>query len=121
MTYRRFGMRSDHRGAMLKNAVTSLLDNGSIKTTETRAKDIKRLAEKMITLGKRGDLHARRQASSYLNSEKVVRELFGSIAELYKDRQGGYTRIIRTNFRPGDGAPMAILEMVDWPANVEGK
>lgn len=113
MSYRRFGMRSDHRNAMLKNAVTSLLENGKIKTTETRAKDIRRLTEKMITLGKRGDLHARRQAASFLNSDAVLKELFGTIADKYKERPGGYTRIIKVNFRPGDGAPMVILELVD--------
>lgn len=113
MSYRRFGMRSDHRNAMLKNVVTSLLETGKIKTTETRAKDIKRIADKMITLGKRGDLHARRQASSYLNSEEVVRNLFGPIADKYRDRQGGYTRIIKADFRRGDGASMVILELVD--------
>ena len=113
MAYRRFGLRSDHRKAMLRNAVTSLLHHGRITTTETRAKDIKRIADKMITLAKRGDLHARRQASSYLLSDDVVYRLFTDLAPRYSERQGGYTRVIKTGFRKGDGAPMVIIEMVD--------
>jgi large subunit ribosomal protein L17 len=93
--------------------VTSLLDQGKITTTETRAKEIKRLTDKMITLGKRGDLHARRQAFSYLTSEDVVSKLFNDIAPRYSERQGGYTRIIKVGTRKGDGAPMAILELVE--------
>ncbi len=113
MSYRRFGLRSDHRRSMLRNSVTSLLDSEKINTTETRAKEIKRIADKMITLGKRGDLHARRQARSYIMSDAVVHKLFAEIADRYSDRQGGYTRIIKTGYRKGDGAPMAILELVD--------
>ncbi|MDD3269369.1 MAG: 50S ribosomal protein L17 [Syntrophomonadaceae bacterium] len=113
MSYRRLGLRSDHRRAMLRNVVTSLLEKEKIVTTETRAKDIKRITEKMITLGKRGDLHARRQAASYIMSDTVVQKLFSDIAERYSDRQGGYTRIIKTTFRKGDGAPMAIIELID--------
>jgi len=84
-----------------------------ITTTETRAKEIRRIADKMITLGKRGDLHAKRQANSYLFNEDVVFKLFGPLSERYKDRQGGYTRMIKTGFRKGDGAPMVIIELVD--------
>ena len=113
MTYRRLGFRSDHRRALLRNAVTSLLEHEKITTTETRAKEIRSITEKMITLGKRGDLHARRLADSYLMSEAVVYKLFTSIAERYKDRSGGYTRIIKTGVRKGDGAPMAIVELLD--------
>lgn len=113
MAYRRLGLRSDHRRSVLRNSVTSLLDKGKITTTETRAKEIKRLAEKMITLGKRGDLHARRQAVSYITSEDVVYKLFNDIAPRYSERQGGYTRIIKVGNRKGDGAPMAILELVE--------
>ncbi|MDD2620264.1 MAG: 50S ribosomal protein L17 [Syntrophomonadaceae bacterium] len=113
MSYRRLGLRSDHRRAMLRNVVTSLLEKEKIITTETRAKEIKRIAEKMITLGKRGDLHARRQAASYLMSETVVQKLFSDLAERYNERQGGYTRIIKTSYRKGDGAPMAIIELID--------
>lgn len=113
MSYRRFGLRSDHRRALLRNAVTSLLDSGRITTTETRAKDIKRLADQMITLGKRGDLHARRQAIAYLTREDVVQKLFNTLADKYTDRQGGYTRVIKAGYRRGDGAPMVIVELVD--------
>jgi len=97
---------------MLRNSVTSLLAHEKITTTETRAKEIKREAEKIITLGKKGDLHARRQALSYLTDETVVRKLFDELAKRYDDRPGGYTRIIKTGFRKGDGAPMAIVELV---------
>lgn len=113
MSYRRFGLRSDQRQALLRNSVTSLLDNGRITTTETRAKDIKRLADRMITLGKRGDLHARRQAYAYLTREDVVHKLFNNLADKYTTRQGGYTRVIKAGYRRGDGAPMVIVELVD--------
>ncbi len=113
MSYRRFGLRSDHRQALLRNSVTSLLDSGRITTTETRAKDIKRLADQMITLGKRGDLHARRQALSYLTREDVVHKLFTNLADKYNSRQGGYTRVVKVGYRRGDGAPMVIVELVD--------
>ena len=108
MAYRRLGLRSDHRRSVLRNSVTSLLDKEKIVTTETRAKEIKRLADRMITLGKRGDLHARRQAMSYLTSEAVVYKLFNDLAPRYEGRQGGYTRIIKMGNRRGDGAPMAV-------------
>ncbi|MGR6837458.1 50S ribosomal protein L17 [Syntrophomonas erecta] len=113
MSYRRFGLRSDHRRALLRNSVTSLLDSEKITTTETRAKDIKRLADKMITLGKRGDLHARRQAHAYLMNDDVVHKLFTALAGRYNERQGGYTRVIKAGYRKGDGAPMVIIELVD--------
>lgn len=113
MSYRRLGLRSDHRRAMLRNSVTSLLDNEKITTTETRAKEIKKISEKMITLAKRGDLHARRQVDSYIMTDAIVHKLFTSLAERYRDRPGGYTRIIKTGYRKGDGAPMVILELVD--------
>jgi len=98
---------------MLRNAVTSLLEKEKITTTETRAKEIRRAAEKMITLGKRGDLHARRQAHSFIMSDAVVHKLFTDIANRYSERQGGYTRIIKAGFRKGDGAPMVVLELVE--------
>jgi large subunit ribosomal protein L17 len=113
VAYRRLGLRSEHRRSVLRNSVTSLLDKGKITTTETRAKEIKRLADKMITLGKRGDLHARRQAVSYLTDEAIVVKLFNDIAPRYNERQGGYTRIVKMGNRKGDGAPMAILELVE--------
>jgi large subunit ribosomal protein L17 len=98
---------------MLRNSVTSLLDKEKITTTETRAKDISRIAEKMITLGKRGDLHARRQVDSYVMTDAVVHKVFADLAPRFSDRQGGYTRIIKAGYRKGDGAPMVILELVD--------
>jgi len=105
-------MRADHRRAMLRNAVTSLLNHEKITTTETRAADIKRLAEKMITLGKEDSLHARRQALGYLMDEDVVTKLFKELGPRYANRNGGYTRVIKSGFRRGDGAPMVIIELV---------
>jgi large subunit ribosomal protein L17 len=110
--YRKLGRNTGHRGALLRNIVTSFLQNERIETTEARAKELKSIAEKMITLGKRGDLAARRQVLSYLLDENVVRKLFDTIAPKYADRQGGYTRIIKTGYRRGDAASMVIIELV---------
>lgn len=112
MAYRKLGMRSSHRQAMFRNIVTSLLKEERVETTETRAKEIKRIADKMITLGKRGDLHARRQALAFLREEDVVKKLFDELGPRYKDRQGGYVRLIKTGFRRGDAAPMVLVELV---------
>jgi large subunit ribosomal protein L17 len=112
MAYRRLGVKSAHRRAMLRNIVTSLLKQERIETTETRAKELIREAQKMITLGKKGDLHARRQAAAFLMEEDVVTKVFSDLAERYKDRQGGYTRIIKSSYRRGDGAQMAMVELV---------
>ena len=109
---RKLGRTTPHRRAMLRNLTTDLLREGRIETTVTRAKEIKRMAEKMITLGKRGDLHARRQALAYIFDESVVTKLFEEIAPEYADRQGGYTRILKKGPRRGDGAEMAIIELV---------
>jgi len=98
---------------VLRNSVTSLLEHEKIETTESRAKEIRSMTEKMITLGKRGDLHARRQANAYLMDEDVLFKLFGPLSERYQDRQGGYTRMIKTGYRKGDGAPIVILELVE--------
>ena len=111
-TLRKLGRSTPHRKAMLRNQVTSLLREGKIETTVTRAKETKRMAEKMITLGKRGDLHARRQALSYIYDKEVVKSLFDEIAPKYAERNGGYTRILRVGPRRGDGAEVAILELV---------
>ena len=97
---------------MLRNLVTSLLKHGKIETTETRAKETRSIAEKMITLGKRGDLHARRQVLAYVQEELVVKNLFDNVAPKYADRNGGYTRIIKKGPRRGDGAEIVILELV---------
>lgn len=111
---RKLGRTSSHRTAMFRNMVTSLFEHERIVTTEQKAKELKPIAEKMITLAKRGDLHARRQALSYIQSEDVVAKLFDQIGSQFSDRQGGYTRIIRTGARQGDAAPMAIIELVGY-------
>jgi large subunit ribosomal protein L17 len=109
----KLGMRTSHRVAMLRNMVTSLLEHESIVTTDARAKALRILADKMITLGKRGDLHARRQALAVIRSKQVTHDLFSDIALRFADREGGYTRIIKKGFRPGDGASVSIIELVD--------
>ena len=111
-TLRKLGRPTDHRKAMLRNQVTSLLRSEKIETTVTRAKETKRMAEKMITLAKRGDLHARRQVLAYVYDEEVVKKLFDEIAPKYAERNGGYTRVLKMGPRRGDGAEMAILELV---------
>ena len=111
---KRLGRTTSHRQAMTRNMVTSLLDHERIVTTVVKAKEIRRVAEKMITLAKRGDLHARRQAFSFIQDKKVVSKLFSKLREDYLERNGGYTRIIRTGSRIGDAAPMAILELVNF-------
>ncbi len=111
---RKLNRTAAHRKAMLRNMVTSLLEHERIVTTVPKAKETRRVAEKMITLGKRGDLHARRQAMAYIRSRGVVAKLFDELSGQYADRQGGYTRIIRTGNRYGDAAPMAIVELVGY-------
>ena len=110
--YRKLGRETSHRKAMLRNLVTDLLREGRITTTEMRAKEARRFAEKMITLGKRGDLHARRQALAFIYDEDVVKKLFDEIAPNYDDRQGGYTRILKLGPRRGDNAEEVYLELV---------
>jgi large subunit ribosomal protein L17 len=110
--HRKLGLPTDQRRAMLRNLVTSLLKHGKIETTDTRAKETRSIAEKMITLGKRGDLHARRQVLSYVREELVVKNLFDNVAPKYAERNGGYTRIIKKGPRRGDGAEIVILELV---------
>ncbi|WP_426348324.1 50S ribosomal protein L17 [Alloiococcus sp. CFN-8] len=109
---RKLGRPTDQRRAMLRSLVTSFLKHGKIETTVTRAKETKNLAEKMITLAKRGDLHARRQVLSFVTEEEVVRNLFDNIAPKYAERNGGYTRIYKIGPRRGDGAEVVILELV---------
>ena len=110
--HRKLGRPTAHRKAMLRNQVTDLLREGRITTTITRAKETRRMAEKMITLGKRGDLHARRQALAYIYDEDVVTELFDNIAPKYAERNGGYTRLLKLGQRRGDTAEMVFLELV---------
>ncbi len=112
MPYRKLGRDSSARKALFRSLLTSFFNHGRIETTEAKAKEIRGLAEKMITLGKRGDLHARRQVLAYILDEDVVRKLFSDIAPKYADRPGGYTRIVKTGFRKGDNAPLAIIELV---------
>ena len=109
---RKLGRPTDQRIAMLRGMVTALLENGKIETTVTRAKEVRPLAENMITLGKRGDLHARRQALSFITKEDVVKKVFDELAPKYAERNGGYTQIFKTGVR-GDNAPMAIIKLVD--------
>lgn len=116
---RKLNRTAAHRKAMLRNMVTSLLEHERIVTTVPKAKETRRVAEKMITLGKRGDLHARRQAMAYIRSKGIVAKLFDELSGQYADRQGGYTRIIRTGNRYGDAAPMAIVELVGYEESVE--
>ncbi|MGQ9496840.1 MAG: 50S ribosomal protein L17 [Desulfotomaculales bacterium] len=112
MGYRKLGVKSDHRQALLRSQVTSLFKHGRIKTTEPRAKEVKALAEKMITLAKRGDLAARRQVLAFVWEESVVRKLFDNIAPKYDERAGGYTRIVKLGHRRGDAAPLVMLELL---------
>lgn len=117
---RKLNRTSSHRKAMFRNMVTSLLKHEQIKTTLPKAKELKPLVDKMITLGKRGDLHARRQALSFLQDEKIVRKLFGVLPERYKERAGGYSRVLRAGYRYGDSAPMAYIELVDRDEDAKG-
>lgn len=112
MTLRKLGRNTGARRALLRSMVTSLLQHERIETTEAKAKELRRVTDNMITLGKRGDLHARRQALAYVMDEGVVAKLFSEIAEKYADRNGGYTRIMKLGPRRGDAAPMVIIELV---------
>lgn len=109
----RLGRNSSHRSAMMRNLVTSLIDHERITTTDARAKELRKVADKMITLAKRGDLHARRQAMQVIRERKVVGKLFEMIGPRYKDRPGGYTRIIKLGHRSGDNAAQSIIELVE--------
>lgn len=112
MAHGRLRRNSAHRRAMLRNITTSLLDKESIVTTAPKAKELKSIAEKMITLGKKGDLHARRQALAYIQDEDVVTKVFTVLADRYKDRPGGYTRTLKLGKRQGDAADMVKIELV---------
>jgi len=107
------GLGSGHRRALMANLATALLTHGRIETTEAKARALRPYTEKLITLGKRGDLHARRQALAKLRYRPIVDRLFGDVADACSDRAGGYTRIIKTGFRAGDAAPMAVIELID--------
>ena len=107
---RKLGRTSSHREAMFRNMVTSIIKHESIRTTDTIAKEMRKLADNMVTLGKRGDLHARRQALAILRDKDTVAKLFGELAERFRNRAGGYTRIVKVGYRFGDNAPISILE-----------
>jgi large subunit ribosomal protein L17 len=120
MSGRKLNRSSAHRKSMFANMTASLLLHEQIKTTKPKAKDLRTFVDKMITLGKRGDLHARRQAMSFLRDKEVVSKLFDSLADRYKDRQGGYSRVLAAGYRYGDSAPMAIIELVDRDEDAKG-
>ena len=109
---RKLGRTTDHRKAMLRAMVTFLLENGQIETTVTRAKEVRAVAEKMITIAKTNDLHAKRQVMAYVTKESVAKKLFDEIAPSYAERQGGYTRMIKTGPRRGDAAEMSLIQLV---------
>lgn len=110
---KRLGRNTPHRTAMLRNMVTSLFDHEKITTTDARAKELRKVVDRMITLGKRGDLHARRQVLSVIRDPKIVAKLFDQIGPRYKDRPGGYTRILKLGSRLGDNAPQSIIALVE--------
>ena len=120
MWNRKFGRNADHRKAMLRNLATSVILYGRVETTEAKAKDMRSVVDELITLGKRGDLHARRQAAAYIRnvvadeakSQTVLQKLFDEVAPKYADRNGGYTRVVKTGTRKGDAAPMAYIDLV---------
>ena len=111
---RKLGRDSAHRKALYSNLTGALIEHGRIRTTEAKAKEVRPIAEKMITLGKRGDLHAHRQAVAFLRSKSVAHKLFAEVAPRFAERPGGYTRVVKLDPRQGDNAPMAYLELVDY-------
>ncbi len=120
MSGRKLNRTGSHRKAMFSNMAASLLVHEQITTTVAKAKELRRIADRMITLGKRGGLHARRQAISALGDNASVKKLFGPLAERYKERNGGYTRVLKAGFRYGDNAPLAVLELVDRDPEAKG-
>jgi len=113
---KKLGRNSAHRKALYRNMVTSLLQHERIQTSDAKAKELRGLTDKMITLGKRGDLHARRQALAVIRDKDVAAKVFGELADRYRERPGGYTRIIKVGHRAGDAAPVSIIELVDSPS-----
>ncbi len=118
--YRRLNRTAEHRKALFANMAGSLIEHEQIKTTLPKAKELKRIAEKLITLGKRGDLHARRQAASRLKQDAHVAKLFDILGPRYAERNGGCVRVLKAGFRYGDMAPMAIVELVDRDPDAKG-
>ncbi|MEX0921797.1 MAG: 50S ribosomal protein L17 [Rhodovibrionaceae bacterium] len=120
MSGRKLNRTSTHRKAMFANMAAALIKHEQITTTLPKAKDLRRVVDRLITLGKRGDLHARRQALSVLRDTKMAAKLFDGLAERYKDRPGGYTRVLKAGFRYGDMAPLAVIELVDRDPDAKG-
>ena len=118
---RKFNRTASHRKAMFANMAVALIKHEQIKTTLPKAKDLRRVVDRLITLGKRGDLHARRQALSTLRDTTIAAKLFDDLGPRYKERQGGYTRVIKAGFRYGDMAPMALIELVDRDSDAKGQ
>ncbi|MBO1904671.1 50S ribosomal protein L17 [Microvirga sp. 3-52] len=118
---RRFNRTTEHRKAMFANMAAALIKHEQIVTTLPKAKDLRPVVEKLITLGKRGDLHARRQAMSKLRDETMVKKLFDVLGKRYQDRNGGYTRVLKAGFRYGDNAPLAVIEFVDRDVDARGR
>ena len=118
--YRKLNRTHEHRKALFANMAGSLIEHEQIKTTLPKAKELRRIIEKLVTLGKRGDLHARRQAASQLKQDVYVAKLFDILGPRYKDRNGGYVRVLKAGFRYGDMAPMAIIEFVDRDTDAKG-
>ena len=118
--YRRLNRTASHRKAMFANMAVALLTHEQIKTTLPKAKELRRVVDKMITLGKKGSLHSRRQAASFLRDDATVVKLFSALAERYQDRPGGYTRVLKSGYRYGDAAPMAVIELVDRDPDAKG-
>jgi len=118
---RKLNRTHEHRKAMLANMANALIKHEQIKTTLPKAKELKPYVEKLITLGKRGDLHARRQAASTLGDDAMVTKLFDTLADRYGARSGGYTRVLKAGFRFGDAAPMAVIELVDRDEDAKGQ
>ncbi|NBO17636.1 MAG: 50S ribosomal protein L17 [Proteobacteria bacterium] len=121
MSGRKLGRKSAHRKAMFANMAMALIKHEQITTTLPKAKDLRPIVEKLVTLGKRGDLHARRQVMSVLHDRDLTAKLFGALADRYKERKGGYTRVLKAGFRYGDNAPLAIIEFVDRDESAKGK
>ncbi len=121
MNGRKLGRKSAHRKSMFINLAAALIKHEQISTTLPKAKDLRPIVEKLVTLAKRGDLHARRQVLAMVKDNDIVNKLFSAIAERYKTRQGGYLRVLKAGFRYGDNAPMAIIEFVDRDESAKGK
>ncbi len=121
MSGRKLNRTSSHRKAMFANMAAALIKHEQIRTTLPKAKDLRGVTDRLITLGKRGDLHARRQALAVLKDRALTEKLFGTLAERYATRRGGYTRVLRAGFRYGDSAPMAVIELVDRDPDARGR